>query len=68
MNIKDLRRKTEGELDKELSEKALALSNFRFGTSGSKTKNVKAGKNLKKEIAQILTILREVKNGTTLLK
>jgi ribosomal protein L29 len=63
MDIKDLRKKTPGELDKELSEKATALSNFRFGTSGSKTKNVKAGKNLKKEIAQILTILNESKKA-----
>ena len=63
MNIKDLRKKTPGELDKELGEKAVALSNFRFGTSGSKTKNVKAGKNLKKEIAQILTILKESKKA-----
>ncbi|MBA4318438.1 MAG: 50S ribosomal protein L29 [Flavobacterium sp.] len=68
MNIKDLRKKTPGELDKELSEKAVALSNFRFGTSGSKTKNVKAGKNLKKEIAQILTILHEVKIESKNLK
>ena len=61
MNIKDFRNKTPAELDKELIDKATALSNFRFGTSGSKTKNVKAGKNLKKEIAQILTILNEAK-------
>lgn len=63
MNIKDLRKKTPGELDKDLSEKAVALSNFRFGTAGSKTKNVKAGKNLKREIAQILTILKESKKA-----
>ena len=63
MNIKDLRKKTPGELDKELADKAVALSNFRFGTSGSKTKNVKACKNLKKEIAQILTILNESKKA-----
>ena len=63
MNIKDLRNKTAGELEKELTDKIMALSNFRFGTSGSKTKNVKAGKNLKKEIAQILTILHEEKKS-----
>ena len=51
------------DLEKELGEKATALSNFRFGTSNSKTKNVKAGKNLKKEIAQILTILKEEKKA-----
>ena len=63
MNTKDLRQKTQGELEKELGDKAMALSNFKFGTSGSKTKNVKAGKNLKKEIAQILTILNEQKKA-----
>lgn len=61
MSIKDFRKKTLGELDKELADKASALSNFRFGSSGSKTKNVKAGKNLRKEIAQILTVLNESK-------
>jgi ribosomal protein L29 len=63
MNIKDLRKKTSAELDKELGDKAIALSNFRFGTSGSKTKNVKAGRNLRVEIAQILTILNEMKKA-----
>ena len=63
MNIKDLRKKTPGELEKELSEKTVALSNFKFGVSGSKTKNVKAGRNLKKEIAQIHTILNETKKA-----
>ena len=61
MSVKDFRKKTAGELEKELSEKAVALSNFKFGTSGSKTKNVKAGRNLRKEIAQIMTILNETK-------
>jgi ribosomal protein L29 len=63
MDIKDLRKKTSVELEKELSDKATALSNFRFGTSNSKTKNVKAGRNLKREIAQILTILKESKKA-----
>ena len=63
MNIKDLRKKTVGELDKELSDKGTALSNFKFGTAGSKSKNVKAGRNLKREIAQINTILNEMKKA-----
>ena len=63
MDIKDLRNKTTAELEKELTDKATALSNFRFGTSGSKTKNVKAGKNIRREIAQILTILKEGKKA-----
>lgn len=63
MNTKDLRKKSAGELEKELEDKGVALNDFRFGTSGSKTKNVKSGKNLKKKIAQILTILNEMKRS-----
>jgi len=63
MNTKDLRKKTPAELNKELSEKAVALNEFRFGMTGGKTKNVKTGKNLKKEIAQILTVLNESKKA-----
>ena len=61
MDIKDLRKKTTAELEKELGEKATALSNFKFGASGSKVKNVKEGRGLKKDIARILTILKEAK-------
>ena len=49
--------KTEKDLVKALADKRKALREFRFGMSGSKTKNVKEGKNLKREIAQILTEL-----------
>lgn len=62
MNIKDLRKNTEGELNKMLEEKAEALNNFKLGTAGSKIKNVKEGKKLKLEIAQILTVLNELKS------
>ena len=47
-------KKTE-DLAKLLSEKRELLRMFRFGISGSKTKNMKEGKGLRKEIAQILT-------------
>lgn len=52
INFKD---KIDKDLIKLLGEKKDALSNFRFGISGSKTKNLKEGKNIKKEIAGILT-------------
>lgn len=52
INFKD---KIDKDLIKLLGEKREALSNFRFGISGSKTKNLKEGKNIKKEIAGILT-------------
>ena len=63
MNTKDLRKKSGAELDTMLSEKGTALNNFRFGSAASKTKNVKLGKTLKREIAQILTILNESKKA-----
>ncbi|MFH0755165.1 MAG: 50S ribosomal protein L29 [bacterium] len=59
MKTKILREKTSEELDKELLEKAIALNDFKFKTSGSKIKNVKIKKNLKRDIAQIFTILNE---------
>ena len=47
--------KTVPELENLLTEKREALRKFRFGIAGSKNRNVKEGKNLRKEIAQILT-------------
>ena len=47
------------DLQKLLVEKRSALRAFRFGISGSKSKNVKEGHNLKKEIAKTLTELRK---------
>jgi ribosomal protein L29 len=62
MNIKDLRKNTKDELNKMLEEKAEALNNFKLGIAGSKIKNVKEGKKLKLEIAQILTVLNSLKS------
>ncbi|MBU1557966.1 50S ribosomal protein L29 [Patescibacteria group bacterium] len=56
--MKNLEKKTEKDLEKMLAEKRGALRDFRFGSSGSKTKNVKEGKNTKKDIAKILTELK----------
>ncbi len=63
MNTKDIRKKSMTELDKELREKAGALNDFRFGISSGKIKNTKTGKNLRKEIAQILTVMKEMKKA-----
>lgn len=57
MKIKEIKSKTNQDLSKILTEKREALRVFRFGTSGSKTKNVKEGRELKKDIARILTVL-----------
>ncbi|MBX4181518.1 50S ribosomal protein L29 [Candidatus Parcubacteria bacterium] len=45
------------ELSKALYEQREVLRNFRFGASGSKTRNVKEGHTAKKEIARIMTEL-----------
>ncbi len=58
MQMKDLQQKTPEDLRHLLDEKREALRAFRFGTSGSKTRDVKAGRNLKGDIARILTLLR----------
>ena len=61
MEMKDLQKKNIDECKKMLEEKAVALNTFKFGVSGSKVKNTQEGKNLKKEIAQILTFMKESK-------
>ena len=55
--MKELKNKTIPELNKLISDKREILRHFRFGSAGSKTKNVKAGHNTKKEIARIMTEL-----------
>lgn len=57
MANKDLKKKTEKELKKELKEKQEALRKFRFGVSGSRTRNIKEGHSLKLDIARIKTAL-----------
>ncbi len=57
--MKDLIKKTEKELKTLLAEKKEALRVFRFAMSGGKIKNLKEGSNLKKEIAQIMTLLNK---------
>lgn len=59
--MSDFNTKTTEELNKILGEKRKALQTFRFNMSGSKTKNVKEGKGLRKEIAQIMTAINATK-------
>ena len=51
--------KNEKELKNMFLLKKDALRKFRFAIAGSKTRNVKEGKGLKKEIAKILTTLNK---------
>ncbi len=49
------------DLLKQLSEKREALRVFRFGSTGAKITNVKTGRGLRKDIARILTSLKQGK-------
>lgn len=53
----ELTKKNDNDLKKELREKREALRAFRFSVTGSKTRNVREGRNLRKSIARILTVL-----------
>lgn len=53
--MSELKNKTDNDLAKMLRDRQEALKNFRFNIAGSKTRNVKEGRALRKEIAQTLT-------------
>jgi len=48
---------SEEDIRKLVADKREALRTFRFGGAGSRTRNVREGRNLRKEIAQLLTEL-----------
>jgi len=53
--MSDIKDKNEKDLLKLLREKQEALRTFRFGIAGSKVRNVREGRNTRKEIARIKT-------------
>lgn len=55
--MKDLQKKSVKDLEKMVAEKREELREFRFKSAGSRTRNVREGRNTRKEIAQILTEL-----------
>ena len=58
---KDLRKNSVAQLHAMLKEKSKEYRDFKLDVSKSKVKNVKHGKNLKKEVAHILTLINESK-------
>lgn len=60
--MKDISNKTAADLAKLVASKREELRAFRFGGAGAKTKNVKEGRNIRKDIARILTALNATKN------
>ncbi len=59
MKTEELRKKDKKELEKTVYELKKKLSDLRFKFSSGKLKNVKEINNSKKEIARILTIIKE---------
>jgi len=55
--MKEIKDKSPKDLEKLLVEKRGELRAFRFGMTGSRTKNVKAARTLRKEIAGILSAM-----------
>jgi ribosomal protein L29 len=55
--MKELKNKTPKELTALIIEKREILRNFRFDSTGSKTKNVKLARTTKKDIARVMTEL-----------
>ena len=58
MKTSELRKKDKKELEKMVQDLRKKLSDLRFRFSSNKLKNVKEISNSKKEMARILTILR----------
>lgn len=58
MKLVELRQKSKEELKKFLKDNRERLRNLRFDLSAGKVKNVREIRKIKKEIAQILTLLK----------
>ncbi len=61
--MKDLNNKSLKDLIKLLTEKKEALQGFRFGNAGAKSRNVKEGRLIKKDIARIMTAVTVLTKG-----
>ena len=55
----DLKQQSVEQLDSAVREKREALRVFRFGGAGSRSRNVREGRDLRKEIARLLTERRQ---------
>ncbi len=64
MKMKEISNKTVADLTKMLTEKREALRVSRFGSAGSKNKNVKESVSIRRDIARIMTALNALKIET----
>jgi len=58
MKINELKQKSKEEIKKTLEDDREKLRQLRFDLSAGKVKNVREIRNIKKEIARILTLLK----------
>lgn len=58
MKIQDILKNDKAGMTEMLSEKKAALQQFRFNMQGGKIKNVREGRELKRDIARINTALK----------
>jgi large subunit ribosomal protein L29 len=61
MKIKELREKGMGELEKLLAEKRESVRKVRFDVATKQVKNNRQRRNEKKDIARIITLIKEMK-------
>lgn len=65
----DFKKHSVEDLHKDIAAKREALRTFRFGSAGSRSRNVREGRNLKRDIARMMTeltsrkIANSAKNG-----
>jgi ribosomal protein L29 len=53
----DFKKYSVEDLQKEIAQKREAVRSFRFGGAGSRTRNVREGRTLKRDIARMMTEL-----------
>lgn len=59
MDIKELRKKSEAELDKFLQQQREVMRDLRFKVAAKQHKDVRNLRDVKHDIARILTVLKE---------
>lgn len=59
MKAKELRQKNTADIIKIATERQVELREMLFGVAGSKAKNVKLVKSIRKDIARMLTVMNE---------
>lgn len=60
--IKELREMNKGELEKFLEEKRAQLTQLRFDITSKQIKNHREHRNVKRNIARIITLLKEMES------